>query len=231
VNAVLRETRRLTPVWQLLAARGLYAIDAKWLPVAHLVGFVIAGGGLYGFAMGAFGGRFVGGLYSATKVPILILGAMLLCLPNFYVVNALLGLRADFRSAVRGILATQAAVALCLAGLAPVLSLFYASRVEYPTAMLLNAASFASAVIGGQVMLRRHYAPLIARNRRHTLALWLWGVLYVFVTIKLGWVLRPFIGDPELPIEFMRAEQWQENPYTTLVWTAAAFVWQALGGN
>jgi hypothetical protein len=101
--------------------------------------------------------------------------------------------------------------------------------VAYPTALLLNGVLFAVAVLGGQSTLRRHYAPLIARDRRHRLALAAWALLYVFVTVKLGWILRPFIGDPRLPLEYLRAEQWMEDPYANLFWTAAAFLWKALG--
>ena len=51
-----------------------------------------------------------------------------------------------------------------------------------------------------------------------------WFVLYAFVSIKVGWVLRPFIGDPALPTEFLREGKWAENPYANLFWTAVAFV-------
>jgi hypothetical protein len=141
---------------ELLGVRGRFAVDAAGLPLARLALCIGAAAGGYGLVMGSLEARWLGGVYSASKLPLLVFGATLLCLPNFYVVNALLGLRADFRSALRGILAAQGTVALCLGALAPVLALFYVSRVAYPTALLLNGVLFAVAVLGGQSTLRRH---------------------------------------------------------------------------
>ena len=214
---------------ELLGARGVFAPQAPGLPWRLLGLWIVSGGALYGLVMGALGGRILGGVYSASKVPVLVLGATALCLPSFFVVNAVLGLRADFRAALRGILAAQGTVAVCLGGLAPVLLLFYVSRVSYPVALLLNGGLFAVASFAGQCTLRRHYAVLIERNGRHRIALTAWFALYVFVSIKLGWMLRPFIGDPSLPLEYLRAEQWMENPYANLFWTAAALAWRILG--
>ena len=208
----------------LLHGRGSYGVDQPALPLGRLALIILCGASLYGLAMGSLEGRWLGGLYSAIKVPLLVMGTTLLCLPSFFVLNAVLGLGADFRAALRGVVSAQGTVALCLASLAPVLGVFYVSRIAYPTAMLTNGGLFAVAVLAGQATLRRHYAPLIARNPRHRLALFTWMWLYVFVSIKFGWILRPFIGDPDLPLVFLRADQWMESPYANLFWTAAAFV-------
>ncbi len=214
----------------LLEARGAFAIDAAQpLPIGRLALFLSLGGGLFGAVMGSLAGRWLGGLYSATKVPLLVVGATLLCLPSFFVLNSLLGLRSDFRAALRGILAAQGTVALSLAACAPILTVAYISSSDYPAALLVNGALFAVSAYAGQSTLRRHYAPLIVENRRHRIALVAWAVLYVFVGIKLGWILRPFVGDPALPLEFLRAEQWMEDPYAVLFWTAVALAARLLG--
>ena len=36
--------------------------------------------------------------------------------------------------------------------------------------------------------------------------LWLWMLLYAFVGIQMGWMLRPFIGSPALAVTFFRPE-------------------------
>jgi len=36
----------------------------------------------------------------------------------------------------------------------------------------------------------------------------LWLVLYTFIGIQMGWVLRPFIGSPKLETAFFREEAW-----------------------
>jgi hypothetical protein len=56
--------------------------------------------------------------------------------------------------------------------------------------------------------LLRHYRRLIAKDRAHRLVLIGWFVLYAFVAIQFSWILRPFIGAPELPTSFFRGDAW-----------------------
>ena len=209
----------------LLRAEGEFAIGRVPVPLARLACIVLGCAALHGAVIGSLGGNTLGALYSLCKLPLLLTIAFALCLPNFFVVNALLGLRADFPRAVRAILSTQGTLALALAVQSPVVAFFYLSRIRYSEALLLNGLVFALATIGAQTMLARHYRALIERDRRHRLALIAWFVLYVFVSIQLGSVLRPFVGDPDLPTSFFRPHPWTENPYKTLFWTVAGFGW------
>ena len=59
-----------------------------------------------------------------------------------------------------------------------------------------------------QLILRVYYGPLIRKNKNHRWMLRAWLVVYAFVGIQMGWVLRPFIGDPALPVQFFRADSW-----------------------
>src|SRR4051812_36747833 len=88
-------------------------------------------GGLYGAVMGTFGG-FTGehplqSLYSAIKVPILILLSFAICLPCFFTLNTLGGLRDDFAEAIAALLKTQAVVTIALLSLAPYTAVWYCS--------------------------------------------------------------------------------------------------------
>src|SRR5437879_1222370 len=97
--------------------------------LALLVGFVAIFGLTYGAVMGSFGGwgddRLLQVVYSALKVPLLLLGTFALALPSFFVLNTLTGLRDDFPEALRALAATQAGVAIALAALAPLTALWY----------------------------------------------------------------------------------------------------------
>jgi hypothetical protein len=172
---------------------------------------------LYGAAMGSYAGAEAA-LYAAIKVPLLLTGAMLLCLPNFYVANAVLGLAEDYTAAVRGIISAQATLAVVLASLAPVTLFFYFCTESYHFAKLLNVAMFAVAGFGAQRTLARHYRPLLAKNGRHRVALLVWPVLYLFVVLQLAYALRPFVGNPRFSTEFMR-EDWMGNVYIDLLWS------------
>jgi branched-subunit amino acid ABC-type transport system permease component len=102
----------------------------------------------------------------------------------------------------------QASLTLILASLAPFTLTWYASTDAYAPAVLMNAAMFGLASLAAQLVLRRLYEPLIARNPRHRTLLRAWLVLYAFIGIQLGWVLRPFIGHPGSEVRFFRQGAW-----------------------
>jgi len=194
--------------------RGRYALLGAW-PRLHrrsLALEIVLGGAIYGAAMGSFGGWAGDRLwqvgYSAAKVPLLLLATWLLSVPSFYVFNTLAGLQRDFGRALAALLAAQAAVAIVLASLAPLVLLWNASNDNYRVAVLFNALLFLVASLAAQSVLRRHYRPLIAAAPRHRRLLQAWLVLYAFVGIQMGWMLRPFVGDPEAPVHFFRRETW-----------------------
>ena len=196
-----------------LRGQGAFAPEAplagrlRWLVV-----LVITCGPFYGIVMGTFSGltpgRFHQLLYSGLKVPLLLLATFLLCLPSFFVINTVAGLREDFGRVLRAVVGTQACVTVVLAGLAPFTAVWYLSSADYKLALLFNALMFGIASVAAQVVIRRYYGPLIRRSRRHRQLLRVWFLLYVFVGIQMAWVLRPFIGDPELPVAFFRSGAW-----------------------
>ena len=166
----------------------------------------------YGMVMGCYGGiegrRILQPIYSGLKVPLLLVATGMLSLPSFYVLNLLLGLAEDFGESLRALAATQAVLTIVLASLSPFTMLWYASFSDHDNATLFNAAMFAVASMSAQWILRRYYKPLIARNPRHRWMLRLWLLIYAFVGIQMGWVLRPFLGHPHLPVSFFRPDSW-----------------------
>jgi hypothetical protein len=184
----------------------------------------------YGALMGTYGGlgddRAWQLVYSAVKVPCLILVTFVLSLPSFFVVNTLLGLGADFARVLRALIAAQAGLTVILTSLAPFTVFWYASGSPYQPAILFNGAVFAVASFGAQWLLRREYQPLIRRDPKHRWMLLTWIFIYVFVGIQMAWVLRPFIGDPRKPVQFFREDSWS-NAYEFVLHTT----WQVLMGK
>jgi hypothetical protein len=193
----------------------------------RLAGYVVLCGAAYGGVMGTFGGlagdRPWQVAFSALKVPLLLLATLLLSLPSFFVLNTLLGLRADFARALRVLVGAQAGLTIVLVALAPLTVFWYASSADYPTAILFNALMFAVASLGAQVLVRRGYRPLIARNPRHRWLLRAWIVVYAFVGIQMGWLLRPFVGAPGRAVQFVREDSWG-NAYVIV----ARMIWGVL---
>jgi len=203
--------------------------DHTALKLAQLGLLMAVFGMTYGAVMGSFAGvfgeRFWQVVFSALKVPFLLLGTFALSLPSFFVVNTLLGLRADFSYALRALLATQAGLTIILASFAPFTLVWYASCADYRSAILFNMLMFGSASFTAQWLLRKYYQPLIRRDKRHRMMLRGWLAIYAFVGIQMGWVLRPFIGNPAAPTQFFRQDAWG-NAYVKL----AQLIWMFISG-
>jgi len=174
---------------------------------------IVAFGPIYGAIMGSFGldsaGRLLQVTFSAVKVPLLLMATTALCLPAFFVLNTVCGLRQEFGRAFQAILAGQAGLSVVLASLCPLTRFFYFSSADYNHALVFNAAAFALAAVGGQMVMLRYYRLLICRHPAHRIMLYAWLALYAFVGIQMGWTLRPFIGAPGMPVTFFR-----EGPFT-----------------
>jgi hypothetical protein len=179
----------------------------------------------YGAVAGSAGEHTIGDrplqiLYTAIKLPLLLGLTFALTLPTFYVINALAGVGEDFPHAMRALLRTHAVMTIVLASFAPVTMFWYFCFAQHDGHILFNAAVFTLASFVAQIILRREYRPLIARNRIHLRLIRAWLVVYAFVGIQVAWVLRPFIGDPGLATQFVRDNAWT-NAY---VWVARAIV-------
>ncbi len=210
---------------------GSSAPRMRRIPVfAALALVIVCFGMLYGGVMGTYGvidGRRIWQvIYSAVKVPFLLIATFGLSLPSFLVINTLLGLRGDFGQVVRALMATQAGLTVILSALAPFTAFWYVSGSEYQPAILFNGLMFAVASFSAQWMLRRDYLPLIRKDPKHRWMLRTWIVIYVFVGIQMGWILRPFIGDPKLPVRFFRENSWS-NAYEVVI----QMVWDVLSGQ
>ena len=212
--------------------RGRLPVDeAPVRSTLRLIGCVAVFGVAYGAVMGTFTGlspeHRVQLLYSAAKVPLLLLVSFALSVPSFFVLNALLGVADDFPAAIRALAATQAGLTVILAAFAPFTAVWYLTSADYTAAVTFNGLMFLAASASAQILLRRFYGPLIRRNPRHRVLLAGWLVVYAFVAIQMAWVLRPFIGDPLQPPQFLRPEVFSQNAYEVV----ARLAWSMLTGR
>lgn len=184
-----------------------------------------AASALYGAVMGSWevhlADRWLLMLFGATKMPLLVIGTTLVCLPGFFVLNTVAGLRDDFGIAMRAIMGAQAAFAAALLSLAPVTRFMYTWGLDQSEAILANAGMFTLATILAQGVLFRGYRTLRAKSPTHRYLLWVWLILYAFVGTQMGWMLRPFIGNLESPPTFLREEPFS-NAYVVVFRMIAA---------
>ncbi len=172
---------------------------------------------IYGIVMGSYaaatGERFwllqiQQMLYSAIKMPLLVVGTTVLSVPSFWVFNTIAGLREDLVYALRAIWWSLASFAITLASLIPLVLLFYvslpATQHAYRLAVMLNALVFAVAAAVSQWVLLRSYQKLFVKSKSHRMMLVAWCLTFAFVGVQLGWSLRPFIGNPSKETTFFR---------------------------
>jgi hypothetical protein len=190
--------------------------DSTWR--GHVLRIALAGL-LFGAAMGSYdlseAERLKMPFFAGIKSPLLVLATTLICLPGYFVLSTVLGLRKDLAAAFGSILAGQAAQMLALASLAPVLLFIYACGITHMQALAASAAMFTIATGMGYMVLWRRYRPLLAQTHRHRVMLVFWVVMYVFVGIQMGWMLRPFVGTPGMAVTFVRQEPFS-NAYVAV---------------
>lgn len=188
---------------------------------------ILFGCGVYGFSVGLWRAPLQA-FYTALKFPLLIfLTAGGNALLNG-VLAQLLGSGLSFRQTSCAILMSFAAASLILAALTPV-TLF----VLFNTAPLASTASLTghSVTLLTDVVLIA-YAGIVANHgllrllvhtsgsrvaARRVLFSWLAGNL--LLGSQLAWVLRPFIGSPNIAVQFIRDDPLRGN-FPEAVWHA-----------
>ena len=179
---------------------------------------IVLGGGVYGWTLGLWRAPLQS-LYTAVKFPLLVL---LTCGGNALLNGLLaqvLGLGISIRQSTLTILTSLALMAAILGAFSPVtLFLLYntpplAAHLPASHAALLTAHVALIAFAG--VVANRRLLRLLARlagdaaRARTILLAWLAGNL--LLGSQLAWVLRPFVGSPGLPVQFLRPDPLHGN--------------------
>jgi hypothetical protein len=179
---------------------------------------IAVGGGLYGATVGSWRAPEQA-LYTAIKFPCLV---FLTCGSNALLNGMLaqvLGLQLSFRQTTQTILMSFTLAALILCAFSPVMLFLLwntpALGERQPVAHSLLLAShvgviaFAGIIANWRLLRLLERLSTSAAIARSLLFCWLAGNL--FLGSQLAWVLRPFVGSPGLPIEFLRDHPWRGN--------------------
>lgn len=216
-------------VWQRLGAlcRGdaeriapwLEERDARWWWVCALT--IVLGYGLYGGVVGLWRAPLQA-IFTAIKMPLLIFvtcGATALL--NGLLAQVL-GSSLGFRQTSFLILMSFTSAALVLAALSPV-ALFIqlnappldsASRgTGHSITLLTDVLFIAYAGIVANRRLLRVLVYFCPTNAVATRIFWSWLAGNLFLGAQLSWVLRPFIGSPNIAVEFLRHDPLRGNFY------------------
>jgi hypothetical protein len=229
---------RLGDVGQLLRGdlESLRGWTAGWNAHAGAVQFlwIVIGNGAYGAAMGWWRSPMQA-LFVAIKLPLIVL----LTAVGNALLNAmlapLLGLNISFRQSFLAILMSFAVSGIVLCSFSPIVAFLvwnlppmapgsHVADLTYAFIMVVHVAAIAFAGIASNLRLRQlllSLAPSPAPARRVLFA-WLAGNL--FLGSQLSWILRPFIGSPSLPVQFLRDHPMAGNFYEALFRSARSLL-------
>lgn len=190
-------------IWDTLRAADEWPIGK-----AAMLNLVLAA--FYGFVMGSYSLTSNDGwkqaLASAVKVPCLFMLTLLVCLPSLYVVSALLGSSLSVRQLIGILMASFLVTTVLLAAFAPITAFFMLSARDYGFITLLNVLFFAIATTAGVGVIATAVKTIGSQEQgssRTLLRFWFWT--YAFVGTQMAWILRPFIGSPNVPFSFFRS--------------------------
>lgn len=196
---------------------------------AHLA-IIILGAGFYGAAMGWWRAPEQA-LFVAIKFPLIIL----LTAAGNALLNGLLapllGLNIPFRQSFAAVVMSCAITSAILGAFAPLLAfaVWNAPPLEaHPIAAynLIKLANVGVIIFAGTVGNARLFQLLVHLGGGRAVAFrvffaWLAGNL--FLGSQLSWIARPFIGAPDLPVQFLRDGALRGNFYENVFGAFAQF--------
>lgn len=190
-------------------------------PIAANLAVICVGAGLYGAAMGWWRAPEAA-VMVAIKFPLIIL---LVTVGNA-LLNAmlapLLGLNIGFRQCLLAILMSFGIASAILGSFSPLVAFLVwnappmtpgvdISNLTYSFIKLVHVLIIAFAGVAGNVRLIQLLRQLSGNAAVARRVLWAWLAGNLLFGSQLCWILRPFIGSPDLPVEFLRATAFRGN--------------------
>jgi hypothetical protein len=181
--------------------------------IGRLITVIVLSLALFGGVIGLSGGDALQAGVAALKLPLVFIGAGLICLPTLYYFSLLFGSQVRFLQTVVLILTTQAVTATLTLGFTPISLLFLLSGADPLFLVALNIGMLGlAAVLGlifivqGALYLQEAQPParinllgwlgMFFRNHIRSLVVLAWMLIYGLVGAQLSWSAGPFFGVP-----------------------------------
>lgn len=190
------------PAQRLIASPSALLDDTDPRLIPTLLGLTAVGGAIIGAAAGLQHDGLQG-LYSALKMPAMLVIPPLLVLPALRGLSDTLDLDLPLRKAAVAAIATSARTAIFAAALTPIYWLFGAATGESYGALVFGLA--ATMTVGGMfgwavlAAAPGSSTPKHLRSLAFTLGS---GILFLLAAGQTGWHLRPFVRQQSAPASF-----------------------------
>lgn len=153
-------------------------------------------GALYGASMGTYAGG-VQILFDALKIPMLLLIAVFVSLPTYYVLNGILGGEMSLKQMAVLFMISITVMATMMIAFLPVTLFFMLTTPErtfatYAFTVLLNVFFFGISGLTAVSYLLRGFSAIHGENKKWVPAMLIGSGVLAFVGTQLAWVLRPY---------------------------------------
>jgi hypothetical protein len=189
---------------------------------------IVVGAGCYGAAMGWWRAPQQA-LFTAIKFPLILL---LTAIGNALIngmLAPLLGLDLPFRRSFAAVVMSFAVASAILGGFAPIIAFIVWNApplaatpgvaFAYSLLKLAHVGVITLAGITGSARLFQLLAHLGGSRAVALRVMTAWLAGNLFLGAQLSWILRPFIGSPDLPLQFLRPNALHGNFYENVFHT------------
>lgn len=181
----------------LAARRALTGADTPMVRGALLA--LVVGSALYGGVLGSYRGELQV-LYAALKMPLVLVGALVVTAPAVWALGVASGRSWTLRSAGSLVLVAAGRAALVLVSVAPLLWVAIDLGAGYHFASFLAAIACG---LAGIVALGTLFRGLGPSGVVTGLAA---ALVFLSALAQTSWALRPWLGRPSQPVVFVRTE-------------------------
>lgn len=164
---------------------------------------LVAGSAVFGAVVGSFRGAEQIA-FASIKVPLAMLGALVVCVPAFHAIAASLGRPWPLRTVIALSVTSAGRAALVLLAFAPVLWLAFDLGLGYHAAALAATCTYGLAGLAALGVLLRGLGE--SKNRITTAIAFV--LVFLAAAAQTGWLLRPYLVRPRTEdIPFVRARE------------------------
>jgi hypothetical protein len=213
-----------------VVALTVWTADWRTTHLGRDVVLIITGAGLFGAALGCWRAPDQA-FYAGLKLTLILLLTAAANASLNAMLAPLLGLHLKFRQSFLAILASFALAAAILGAFSPLaafviwnappLAAGAHNSATHAVILLLLVALIAFAGISANVRLFQLLRSLAGNRGNAIRVLFAWLAANLFFGSQLSWILRPFIGSPSLPVEFLRRDAFNGSFFEAVFRSAA----------
>ncbi|MFC2131845.1 hypothetical protein ACFLSQ_10460, partial [Bacteroidota bacterium] len=194
--------------------------DSSWELIIQFCLLIVFLLFVYGVVIGSYHG-FSQAISAGIKLFVLFLLSIIICFPTFYVIQTIIGSRIKLKNLISIIMSGALLASWILVAFIPIVIFFMLTGDNYYFLQLLHIAIMGfSSFFGMRLVLEALKFNCESENiypKTGVTIFRIWIFIFLFVSIQLGWNLRPFLGDKNASFQVFR--EYEGNFYAALMYS------------